>query len=108
VTTTLTTGEFVGVRRSIILHSLAVISPVAAAISVYNAVWEVGSLPHLEQAELNLLEAFGITIFITVGANLVLKSWLAPQARWAVDGARRPTTIGVRWSPFRCGPPPGC
>ena len=73
-------------RRSIIWHSLAIIAPVSATIAVYDAVWEGGPLSHLRQAGLNLLEAFAAVIVITFLANLVLKAWLTPQARWAVDG----------------------
>jgi adenylate cyclase len=84
---TLTPQQFKAVRRGIIYRGVFVGGPVGAAISVYYAVWEptfYGS--RLQAGAENFGEFLGFMVLMGVLGDQVLKHWLAPHARWAVDG----------------------
>ncbi|HEX6394077.1 MAG TPA: adenylate/guanylate cyclase domain-containing protein [Acidimicrobiales bacterium] len=85
---TLSAPEFAGVRRAILVRGATVAAPVAFFVSAYFAIWQpvFGSYPWIVQLLINVGESVGYLILILGIGNLVLRQWLKPHDRWAVDG----------------------
>ncbi len=84
----LTEAQFRRIRHRIVAEGTVLVVPVAFGLAVYNGLWQpVVHVSHLHQVVVNLVQSVVIAAIIVVGAEIVLRGWLARHARWAVgDG----------------------